>query len=199
MAAQPKEKIAMPQEDYLSMERRSLDIKHEYFNGEIFAMTGARRNHNYINVNLISEIGNTLKTKNSDCRLFANDMRVKIEGGYVYPDVVIHCGEAEFEDDEFDTLTNPVVIMEILSDSTEALDRGKKFISYRAIPTLKEYILVSQDEYIVEQYTRKEKKDTWEYRSLNDIGQNLIITSVDCEIPLSEIYWNIEFESVMSG
>ncbi len=122
-------------------------------------------------------------------------MRVKIKNGYVYPDVVIHCGEAQFEDDELDTLTNPVVIIEILSDSTAAFDRGEKFNSYQGIPTLKEYILISQDKYRVEQYIRTEKKDTWEYSSLKNIDQTLTIEAANCKIPLSEIYWDVSFET----
>ena len=195
MTAQPKEKITMTQAEYLAMERCAIDTKHEYFNGEVFAMVGAKRNHVYINSNLIIALGGRLRESNSPCRPVANDMRVKIEAGYVYPDVVIHCGEAEFEDDEFDTLTNPVVIIEILSDSTEAFDRRKKFNYYQNISSLKDYVLISQDKYRVEQYTRQEKKNSWEYRSLNDIDQNLIIKSADCDVPLSEIYWGVKFES----
>ncbi len=120
-------------------------------------------------------------------------MRVKIAENYVYPDIVIYCGDAEFEDDEFDTLTNPVVIMEILSDSTEVFDRGKKFAYYQTIPTLQEYILVSQKECRVEQYTRS--GDGWLYRSYKGADRILKMESVNCELPLSEIYWEVEFES----
>jgi Uma2 family endonuclease len=195
MTAHLKEKTTMTQAEYLAMERCAINTKHEYFSGEIFAMVGGKRNHVYINSNLIIALGGKLRESNSPCRPVANDMRVKIEAGYVYPDVVILCGEGEFEDDEFDTLTNPVVIIEILSDSTAAFDRGEKFNYYQGIATLKEYILVSQDRYRIEQYTRQEKKDTWEYRSLNDVNQNLTIKSTDCEVSLSEIYWGVEFAS----
>ena len=161
MTAQPHKRKMTP-EEYLALERSSLDIKHEFFNGEIFAMVGAKINHVRINANLTGELRNQFKGNKSTCEVLPNDMRVKIETGYVYPDIAISCGDAEFEDNEFDTLTNPVVIIEILSDSTEAFDRGKKFAYYRAIPTLKEYILVSQNECHVEQYICID--DGWKYR-----------------------------------
>lgn len=194
MTAQPQEKNNMTPDEYLAMERSSLDIKHEFFNGEIFAMVGAKINHIRINANLTGELRNKFKGNNSTCEVLPNDMRVKIETGYVYPDIAISCGDAKFEDNKFDTLTNPIVIMEILSDSTEAFDRGKKFAYYRTIPTLQAYILVSQDEYHVEQYIRR-NNGKWEYCSYKGADQILKIESVNCELPLSEIYWGIKFES----
>ncbi len=157
-------------------------------------MVGAGRNHNRINVNLTVELGGKFKADKSTCNLFSNDMRVKIAENYVYPDIVIYCGNPEFEDDEFDTLTNPVVIMEILSDSTEAFDRGKKFAYYQTIPTLQEYILVSQKKYHVEQYIRSDN-GKWEYRSYESPDQMLNMESVNCDVLLSEIYLNVNFET----
>jgi Uma2 family endonuclease len=193
MTAQPQEKNKMTPREYLTRERSSFDIKHEFFNGEIFAMVGAGRNHNRINVNLTRELGNDFKANQFTCDLFSNDMRVKIEDSYAYPDIVIFCGDAKFEDNEFDTLTNPVIIMEILSDSTEAFDRGDKFAYYRAIPTLKEYILISQKKIRVEQFILRDD-NKWEYRSYE--GTNLVLNmeSIQCELPLSEIYLNVKFE-----
>nr|WP_320015115.1 Uma2 family endonuclease [uncultured Desulfobacter sp.] len=193
MTPQPQEKKNITPAEYLAMERVSLDIKHEFFDGEIFAMVGAKINHVRINANLTREIGNKFKAGKSPCEVLSNDMRVKIETGYVYPDIVIHCGDAAFEDNEFDTLTNPVVIIEILSDSTEAFDRGKKFAYYRAISTLQEYILVSQEEYLVEQFKRSDA-GKWEYRSYEDADHILKMESINCELPLSEIYWDVEFK-----
>jgi len=192
MTAQPQEKNQMTPGEYLAMERSALDIKHELFNGEIFAMVGAGRNHNRININLIAKLYNKFETDKFACNLLSNDMRVKLEDSYAYPDVVIYCGDAEFEDNEFDTLTNPIAIIEILSDSTEAFDRGKKFAYYRAISTLQEYILISQYEYHVEQYTRMD--DGWKYRSYVNTDQSLKMESVNYELSLSEIYLNIEFD-----
>ena len=194
MTARPQEKNNMTPAGYLAMERNSLDIKYEFLDGEIFAMVGAKINHIRINANLTGELRNKFKGNKSTCEVLSSDMRVKIEDGYVYPDIVISCGDAKFEDNEFDTLTNPVVIMEILSDSTEAFDRGKKFAFYRAIPTLQAYILVSQDEYHVEQFIRRDN-GKWEYCSYKGINQILKVASVNCELPLSEIYWDIKFKS----
>nr|WP_320014110.1 Uma2 family endonuclease [uncultured Desulfobacter sp.] len=149
MTVQPQEKKRMTAAEYLVFEKSSFGSKHEFFNGEAFAMVDAGRNHNRINVNLTGELRNKFKGGQFACDLFSNDMRVKIENSYAYPDIVIFCGDATFEDNKFDTLTNPVVIMEILSDSTESFDRGDKFAYYRAIPTLKEYILVSQKKFVL--------------------------------------------------
>ncbi len=194
MTSQAQDKNKMTPGEYLDLERNALDVKHEFFDGEVFAMVGAKKNHIYINANLAGELRNKFKADNSACKAVSNDMRVKIADNYVYPDIVIHCGDPEFEDNEFDTLTNPVVIMEILSESTEAFDRGKKFAYYRAIPTLQEYILVSQDEYHVEQFIRGDG-GKWEYRSYEGEDRILKMESVNCQLPLSEIYWDIRFES----
>ena len=196
MNIQPQEKTIMTPAEYLVIERASLDIKHEFYDGEIFAMVGAGRNHVRINANLTAKLHNKFEINNNHCEVWPNDMRVKIENGYVYPDIVVTCDDAAFEDNEFDTLINPVVIMEILSDSTELFDRTKKFSHYRKIPTLQEYILVSQHEYWVEKYTRQ--NDIWGYQSYEGIDQTLKIESADCELPLSEIYLNVEFEKRMS-
>lgn len=193
MTAQPQKKNLMTPAEYLELERTSLDIKHEFFDGELFAMVGASRHHNRINVNLTRKIGNRFEINKFGCDLFSNDMRVKTAENYTYPDIVIYCGDAEFEDDKFDTLTNPIVVMEILSDSTERFDRTKKFFHYRKIPTLQEYILISQHECWVEQYTRQ--NDMWGYQSYEGLDQILKMGSVNCELPLSEIYLNVEFDT----
>ncbi len=194
MTAQPQNKQKMTPGEYLALERSSLDIKYEFFNGEAFAMVGAGRNHNRINVNLTRELSYDFKTDQFACDLFSNDMRVKIKDSYAYPDIVIFCGDAEFEDNEFDTLTNPVIIMEILSDSTEAFDRGDKFAYYQVIPTLKEYILVSQKKYRIEQFILSDD-NKWEYRSYEGREKVLKMESIGCELRLSEIYLNVKFES----
>lgn len=192
MPGQPQEKNLMSPAEYLEMERTSLDIKHEFFNGEVFAMVGASRNHNRINVNLTKKLGINFETNPAHCEVFSNDMRVKTAENYTYPDLTISCGDAKFEDDKFDTLTNPVIVIEILSDSTERFDRTKKFAYYRAIPTLQEYILVSQHECWVEQYIRQ--NDMWGYKSYDGLEQILKLESVNFELPLSEIYLNVAFE-----
>ncbi|MBF0204339.1 MAG: Uma2 family endonuclease [Desulfamplus sp.] len=191
MNAQPQEKNVMTPEEYLDFERDS-DIRHEYFNGEIFAMVGASLNHNRINGNIAVELRNQLK--GDPCDVFSSDIRVKVEaiGKYTYPDVVIVCGDIKLEDDKFDTLLNPVVIIEILSDSTEAYDRGTKFQHYRLVPSLQEYILVSQHSCLVEKYVRSDE-EKWVYSSCENMQKAMSIKSIKCELLLSDIYYRVKF------
>jgi len=193
MNAQPQKKTRITPEKYLEFDQAS-DIKHEYFDGEIFAITGASLNHNQISMNVAGELRNQLKT--SPCRPFANDMRVKINeiAKYTYPDIVITCGDIELEKIEgVETLLNPIVIIEVLSGSTEAYDRGKKFQHYRSLPTLQEYILVSQTHCLVEKFIRGDGGQ-WILTLHEDRGQSIKIESIDCELQLSEIYFRVEFE-----
>ena len=128
----PQTQPRLTAEDYLAIER-SAEFKSEFFDGEIFAMSGASEPHNIIVTNTIIELGNQLKKR--PCKLYANDMRVKVDptGLYTYPDLVVMCGKAQFDDTHFDTLLNPTLIIEVLSDSTEAYDRGRKFEHYRKL------------------------------------------------------------------
>src|SRR5215213_3669301 len=157
MSTHPKSYLTP--EEYLAIERRS-ETKSEYFNGEMFAMVGASRKHNLIAGNIFGELRQGLKGK--PCEAYTNDMRVRIPatGLYTYPDVVVVCGEPEFEDEHIDTLINPTLVVEVLSDSTESYDRGKKAGFYRSVESIGEYLLVSQDEYRVEQYV-KQTDDKW--------------------------------------
>ncbi|MBF0200207.1 MAG: Uma2 family endonuclease [Desulfamplus sp.] len=193
MNAQPQENLKITPEEYLEFERNS-EIKHEYFDGEIFAMTGASLNHNLINANITAELQSKLKSNGSTCSVFSNDMRVKVlkNGKYTYPDVVIACDEIQLEDDEFDTLINPVVIIEVLSNSTEAYDRGKKFEHYQLIPSLKEYILVSQHACRMEKYARRDNFK-WLYSSYNEPGESMEIDVIGCKLLLLDIYYRVVF------
>ncbi|SLM28818.1 conserved hypothetical protein [Desulfamplus magnetovallimortis] len=193
MNAQPQKIISVTPEEYLEFERNS-GIRHEYFEGEIFAMVGARKNHNLINTNIIMELGSKLKASGSFCKVFSNDMRVKVQenGKYTYPDIAVACNKIDFEDDKLDTLLNPVVIFEILSNSTEAYDRGIKFQHYQLIPSLQEYILVSQYNSIAEVYSRG-KDGSWQYTAKTEMAQVIKIKSINCELSLSDIYWDIKF------
>ena len=189
----PQEKEKITPEEYLEFERSS-EFKHEYFDGEIFAMVGARKNHNRISRNLAGELVNRLK--GSPCEVFIGDMRVKVEEieKYTYPDIVVACDEIEFLEDELDSLVNPVVIIEVLSNSTESYDRGLKFAHYQLIESLQEYILISQYHCQVEKFKRREN-NSWVYRSINSMDQILEIESIKCELPLSEIYYKVEFKN----
>jgi len=175
------------EEEYLAMETES-DLKHEYFEGEIFAMTGASEKHNLIAANVIGELRSQLKTK--PCRVYPGDMRLKIEatGLYTYPDVMIVCGPRRFaEPGRTDTLTNPLVIIEVLSDSTENYDRGKKFQHYKSLNSLREYILISQHQEKIECWFKNER-GIWEFSETDTENPFIILMSVECELRLDEIY-----------
>ena len=172
-------------EEYIALERKA-EFRNEYFSGQIVAMSGASFAHNFINANLVTELNNRLKSGN--CVAISSDMRVRAtpRESYFYPDVVVVCGEPEFEDDTFDTLLNPIVIVEVLSPSTEAYDKGEKFTRYKHIASLQEYVLVSQDKVSVEHHRRHGTQ--WmlsHYRALEEV---LRLPSIGCELPLRDIY-----------
>ena len=177
--------------DYLAMERRA-ETKSEYLNGAIYAMSGASREHNTIVFNLARRIGNQLDNK--PCRGYVNDMRVKVSptGLYTYPDVVIACGELRFEDQHLDTLLNPTVIIEVLSNSTEAYDRGEKFAHYRALESLTDYLLVAQDKPRIEHYQRQ-VDGQWLYSVADGMDAQVELATIDSKLQLAEIYERVEF------
>ena len=172
-------------EEYLVSERKAT-LKSEYLNGEILAMSGASLAHTRITADIVTELNNQLR--GGECEVISNDMRVKTgpKGAYFYPDVVVFCGEPEVEDNVFDTLLNPTVVIEVLSPSTEVYDRGEKFRHYQELTSLREYILVSQDRVRVEQY--RLAKTQWvqtEFRLPEDV---LPFASIGCELLLRDIY-----------
>ena len=180
-------------EEYLARERKALD-KSEYRNGQIYAMPGASRKHNLITGNTLAELN--VQLRNRVCEVYPSDMRVKVSptGTYTYPDVVVVCEEPQFEDTHFDTLLNPTVLIEVLSPSTAAYDRGEKFASYQKLDSLCEYVLISQDRVRVEYYLRQ--KQTWdltEFHSLSDIFR---LVSIACELSLQAIYAKVQFSEV---
>ena len=177
-------------EDYLAWEREA-DFKSEYLRGQIYAMSGASVEHNTISMNLSSEIHAQLKGR--PCRAFVSDMKVQIDtaDAYFYPDISGLCGELEFHDDKRDTYRNPQLVIEILSDSTESYDRGKKFLHYQMLPSLKEFVIVSQKTAVVEVY--RKDGDRWIYQLSRGSGAVLRLESVGCEVPFEEIYRNVEF------
>jgi len=191
MSAIPKTKFTA--KDYLEFERNS-ETKHEFFNGEIFAMSGAKRNHNKITTNLSGLVWQHLKGK--ICENYSNDMRVFVPatGLYTYPDLVVVCGEPQFQDEVFDTLLNPVLLIEVLSETTESYDRGKKFQHYRSIESLQEYVLVSQNEPRIEKYVRH-GDGFWLLSEAVGIESKIEFASIECEIELREVYDKIDFSS----
>jgi Uma2 family endonuclease len=186
MSAQPKRSFLTP-EEYLEIERKA-EFKSEYFNGEMFAMAGANRPHNRIVTNISRMLDTQLLER--DCNVYSSEMRVKIEkiGKYIYPDVVVTCGKEIIEKyEDLDTLINPVLIIEILSDSTEAYDRGKKFQHYQFIDSLAEYILIAQDSVRVEQYVRQSDR-TWLYYEYQNPDDMMKLESIGCELVLKDLY-----------
>ena len=179
-------------EEYLAFERKAT-TKHEYLNGQIVAMSGASFAHNFITVNIATSLN--VQLMEGECRVATSDMRVKVTqiNSYFYPDVVVVCGEPRAEDDTFDTLLNPTLIVEVLSPSTEGYDKGEKFEHYQQIASLKDYILISQDEIRVEHYRRQESE--WlrsEFRELEDV---LSLLSINCELRLQDVYRRVEIAS----
>ncbi len=185
----PLPKTIITAEEYLELERKA-DYKSEFYKGEMFGMAGATKEHNKIVASLIAEIGQFLKKK--DCFIFPSDLRLhSYENGlYTYPDVTIVCGEEKYYDDKFDTLTNPMVLIEVLSASTEEYDRGTKFKLYRSIPSLQSYVMVSSTEYLAEVYTRN--NDEWIFTSAKDKGGSIYISAIDYTIMLADIYAQID-------
>lgn len=176
-------------EEYLALERNA-EFKSEYLDGRIVAMTGATMVHATITGNINAELRQRLR--GGSCRAVASDMRVQTGAGrrYTYPDVVAVCGEPRFMDGTLDTLLNPALIVEVLSPSTEAYDRGEKFLHYRTIESLQEYVLVAQDRVLVERFVRA--GEFWTLSTLSDLDASLELTSVGCELPLREIYERVE-------
>lgn len=188
---QTKPTNIITEEEYLEMERNS-EVKHEYYDGEIFAMAGASERHNLIVANVIGELRN--KLKKSPCRVYPSDMRLKIEeaGLYTYPDVMVICDKTEFTDNRNDTVVNPEVIIEVLSDSTENYDRGKKFGNYRRLASLKEYVLISQDVKKIEKFCRIED-EKWIYSETDENRPEIILESLNCELSHEEVYDKVDF------
>ena len=184
--AQAQPKPFLSPEEYLALERKA-EIRSEYLDGEMFAMSGGSYRHNVILGNLIGEIRQQLKGRS--CTVCPNDQRVRIPetGLYTYPDIVVICGEPRFEDEEPDTLLNPMLIVEVLSPTTEAYDRGKKFEHYRRIASLAEYVLVAQDQPRVEQFLRQDSEE-WLFRTGTGLEASVSLPSIQCVLALAEIY-----------
>lgn len=188
MSAEPAEKRIWTAQEYLAWERLQ-PTKHEFFQGEIFAMAGATREHNLLVVNIAAELRNALRKK--PCEVYPSDMRSSIPttGLYTYPDVVVVCGKPEFQDAVHDTLLNPKVLVEVLSESSESYDRGKKFEHYRSVASFTEYVLVAQDQVLVEHFSRQ-PDDSWLLREAR-AGGRITLPSIDCSIEVDEIYLKV--------
>lgn len=183
-------KIRLTPEEYLAIDREA-EYKSEYFNGEVFAMSGGSRQHNLITVNVSSSLHSQLRRRPST--VYSSDQRVKVSltGLYTYPDVTVVCGEAVFDDEQQDTLLNPRVIVEVLSKSTAGHDRNEKFAHYRKLPSLTEYVLISQTSYRVEHYARQ-TDDQWLLSESASLQGAVHLPSIDCALSLADIYEKVE-------
>jgi Uma2 family endonuclease len=190
--AEPVRKLT--EAEYLEIERAA-EFKSEFFEGEVFAMSGGTARHSLIATNLAREFGNQLRGK--PCTAYNSDLRIKVEasGLITYPDLSIICGPLNFVDEGGDTVVNPTVIVEVLSPSTEAYDRGRKFENYRLIPGFKEYLLIGQGNPHVEQFIRGESGE-WVLREAGGLDGKLDLAALNMSLPLSEVYWDVDFGSV---
>jgi Uma2 family endonuclease len=174
-------------EEYLAIEEKA-EYKSEYFDGEMFAMSGVSRTHDTIVGNLLLPLLTQLK--GSPCHVHTNDMRVAVSpsSAYVYPDISIACKDAKYIRRGTDTLVNPVAIIEVLSPTTELHDRGRKFKRYKGIASLKEYVLVSQDEVLVERFVRQEAGGDWLYSSANSLDDSVVLFAAPATLNLRDVY-----------
>ena len=189
MSALPKPKLSA--DEYLARERVA-NHKSEYYFGEAFAMAGASFEHNQIEQNIARILGNQLLER--PCQVIGSNLRVECSPGqgYSYPDAVVVCGKPQFRAGTFDVLLNPQLLIEILSPTTEAFDRGAKAALYRAMPTLTDYVLIAQTEPRVEHFHREEA-GYWRFTESAGLDAILSLPSIACELPLRGVYAKVEF------
>jgi Uma2 family endonuclease len=189
MCAVPKAKLTPA--EYLARERQA-EFKNEYYRGETFAMAGDSRQHISAKENLIVELG--IRFKGSPCRTSSSDQRVKVSatGLYTYPDIVVVCGKAEYDPDDDNTLVNPTAIIEVLSPGTKRYDRGAKFRQHQQLPSLREYVLVSQDEPVVERFVRQ-ADDTWVLTVVAGLTGEVAFATVPARVAMADVFRGIEF------
>ena len=184
MSAAPQPRLSF--DDWLAIERTATDQRREYVAGEVFAMAGGSEEHNLIALNVGAELRNQLKGR--PCRVYASDMKVHIAAADVgaYPDVMVICGEREFHDGRRDVVTNPTLIVEVLSDSTEAYDRGDRFRYYRSLPSLQAYLLLSQDRMQAELFLRR-PDGTWSLSTYQESSESIPLPVIEAELSLAEV------------
>ena len=183
-------KIRITQEEYLAIERQAA-YKSEYFNGEMFAMSGASPRHVLIVTNVVAELRRQLKQR--PCTVYSTDLRVKVSptGLYTYPDVIVVCTQPQFNDEQKDTLLNPTLIVEVLSESTKDYDRGEKFEHYRTLISLAEYVLIAQDKPHFEHFVRQ-PDNRWLLAETNRLEDTIHLPSIACNLALAEVYDKVD-------
>jgi len=180
-------------EEYLAAERLS-ETRSEYLDGGVYPMTGASLHHNKIVTNTAAEL--VFQLKGRPCSVLSNEMKVRLPDSskFFYPDVTVICDEPQFHDGRTDTILNPVLVIEVLSPSTEAFDRGAKVHAYQTIESLKEYVLVSQDSPAVERYVRN-GDEGWQYKSVVGLESSLTLPSIECTLNMGAVYDKVDFNS----
>ena len=186
-----QEKLRFTATEYLRMERAS-ETKHEFSFGEIYAVSRASAPHVSIVTNLVGELSNRLRR--FPAHVYGTNLRLCVDATkrYTYPDVMVVCDKPQFFDAQLDTLLNPDLIVEVLSESTEGYDRGDKFTHYKSIPSCREYLLVAQHRSHITQYV-KQDEGSWRYSEVNEMAARLHLPSVDCLLELHEVYQDITF------
>jgi Uma2 family endonuclease len=179
-------------ETYLQLETQA-DTKYEYYDGFIVAMAGGSPKHGELTANMITALNNQLRAAKKGCKTFSSDVKIALPmlNRRFYPDLSVVCGPVQYDKTEPNALTNPLLVVEVLSPSTESLDRGEKFRAYRQLPSLREYILVSEDRAVVEVFSRTER-DTWRIQSAIGTDQTFEIPALGIEIQTSDVYYGIE-------
>lgn len=181
-------------EEYLAREEKA-DYKSEYYDGEILMMAGGTEDHSLISVNTVIALSNALRGK--PCRVYNSDMRLSVASasGYVYPDVMVICGKTTFQQGRQDTVTNPIVIVEVLSSSTRERDRIEKFALYKQIDSVQEYIQIDSERLVVFVLRRQRETGMWTIEIMNDSSAVLVLESLGVKIPLTELYDKIDFQT----
>lgn len=189
MSLQPIHQMTF--DDWLDAERARADGRTEYVAGEIFAMAGGSEEHNLIVANVVGELRGQLKGK--PCRVYPSDMKVRIAAADVgaYPDVMVICGERQFYDDRRDVVTNPHLLVEVVSDSTEGYDRGQKFAHYRQLDSLQAYLLIAQDRVALDLYLRQ-NDGTWNLQSFDELAAAMVLPTIEARLALAEVYDKVD-------
>lgn len=194
---QPQTQPYLTPEEYLALERQAAR-RHEYLQGQVLAMAGASERHNTVVVNTATLLVTQLRGR--QCKAYASDMRVKVSatGLYTYPDLVVVCGAPQFDDAHQDTLLNPTLIAEVLSESTEAYDRGQKFAHYRSLPSLSDYLLISQDRPSIEHFQRQPGQQ-WLLTEVTGLDAVAFVPTITCKLSLAEVYNKVAFPATPPG
>ncbi len=180
--------------EYLAFERHHPE-KHMFVDGNVILQAGSSRAHAIISANVLSNLHQQLHARS--CTVYGSDMRIAIPKAkrYVYAEVTVACQTSQFEDDQEDILTNPTLIVEVLSPSTERDDRGKKFLAYQTINSFQEYLVIAQDSIFIEHFVRHTDK-LWLFEAITDLTSEVRLGSIDCTLSIASIYEKIRFDSL---